>query len=97
MNFRPLSCLKIQKIELVIIDVVPNNFRLLYEKEVIKQNSDELRTRILSVKAGKDLPMKLIELVKNFYELSVTSVTNIPMKVSDLSPIKSLLFRRTLI
>ena len=35
----------------------------------------------MSVRAGKDLPMKLIDLVKNFYELAVTSVTNIPMKV----------------
>lgn len=76
----PPSCLRINKIELVIIDVVPCDHALLYEKELIRQNSNELRTRILSSKAGKDLPMKLIELVKNFYELSVTSVTNIPMK-----------------
>ena len=36
----------------------------------------------MSSKAGKNLPLKLIELVQNFYELSVTSVTNIPMKVN---------------
>ena len=27
------------------------------------------------------MPLKMIQLVQNFYELSVTSVTNIPMKV----------------
>lgn len=48
--------------------------------KILKRGS-ELRTRILSCKAGQHLPLKMIQLVQNFYELSVTSVTNIPMKV----------------
>lgn len=47
------------------------------------KNSKELRTRIFSCKAGQYLPLKIINLVQNFYELAVTSVTNIPMKVND--------------
>lgn len=58
-----------------------NNY-LIYFNYVIKKNSQELRTRILSSKSGSFLPQKIIELVQNFYELGVTSVTNIPMKVS---------------
>ena len=35
----------------------------------------------MSCKAGQNLPLKMIQLVQHFYELAVTSVTNIPMKV----------------
>ena len=44
-----------------------------------------MRTKILSCKAGQNLPLKMIQLVQNFYELAVTSVTNIPMKVKYVS------------
>ncbi len=45
------------------------------------KRGSELRTRILSCKAGQNLPLKMIQLAQNYYELGVTSVTNIPMKV----------------
>ena len=90
-------------IELVIIDVVPYDQNLNFDKEIVKQvgfllifnnliskikylkllkkNSAELRTRIVGSKSGSILPNKLINLASDFYELSITSVTNIPMKV----------------
>lgn len=60
--------------------MIPIDHNLMYDKELIKKNSKELRTRIFSCKAGQYLPLKMINLVQNFYELGVTSVTNIPMK-----------------
>ncbi|RNA00228.1 Asunder -like protein [Brachionus plicatilis] len=71
---------KIDKIELVIIDMVPIDQNLTLSKEKIIQNSPELRTHLLSSKSGSNLSLKLIQLAQKFYNLAVTSVTNIPMK-----------------
>jgi hypothetical protein len=76
--------LPINQIEVVICDVIPIDQNLMFDKEIIKKNSKELRTRIFSCKAGQYLPLKMISLVQNFYELGVTSVTNIPMKVNNI-------------
>jgi hypothetical protein len=45
------------------------------------KNSDVLITKIFSSKAGRFLPVKMLQLVQKFYSLSVTSINNIPMKV----------------
>lgn len=102
-----LNLLKINQIELVLIDLVGFSEQLTYEKSIIKQvilsfifyillkipifiktiihfkNSAELRTLLTSSKSGNFLSHKMIELAQKFYDLSVTSVTNIPMKVIE--------------
>jgi hypothetical protein len=57
------------------------NEKVIYVITFKLKNSAELRTRIVGSKSGSILPNKLIQLASNFYELSITSVTNIPMKV----------------
>ncbi|CAF0765077.1 unnamed protein product [Brachionus calyciflorus] len=75
-----LSVRKIDKIELVLIDMVLYEQNLTWNKELILQNSQELRTHLVSCKSGSNLPLKLIKLAQKFYDLAITSVTNIPMK-----------------
>ena len=75
--------MNISLIELIFIDVVPADQEPNYDyrHSVLKEVAPFLRTRIIGCKSGFNLPQKLIQLTQSLYDLSVTSITNIPMKV----------------
>ena len=81
-----MNFLRVKALELAIVDVWPTYDPMavaaagLFDKPVFKQNNASLRTRIISCRSGNQLPRKMLQLVQNFYELSITSITNIPMK-----------------
>ena len=81
-----MSFLRLKRLELCIVDVWPTyepapTAGFFDAKPLFRQNNALLRTRIFSCRAGNQLPRKMLHLVQNFYELSITSITNIPMKV----------------
>lgn len=83
-NYRDgiVEYLKINMLELIIIDIVPSSQEPHFDfnDSRLRQISPNLRTRLIGCKSGPHLTQKLIQLSQDFYELSVTSITNIPMK-----------------
>ena len=65
-----------------MVDLVANNEEMMFPRESHIKVSNEFDMRKLSVKAGQPLTTKMIEFAQRFYDLKITIITNIPMKVN---------------